>query len=61
MDNVPFSITLSYAELLALYSSVCTISCVYGEDPVRTGLLLSLEYAISTASNEKVFRIEVES
>lgn len=61
MDNVPFSITLSYAELLALHSSVSTISCVYGEDPVCDGLLRSLEYAILTASNEKVIRIEVET
>lgn len=61
MDDVSCSITLTFSELLALYSSVCTISCVYGEDPIRDGLIRSLEVAISIASNKNVVQIEVES
>ena len=59
MDDL--SITLTYAELLTLYSSLATISCVYGENAVRDGLLLSLEHAIDIASNTKVVQIEIEA
>lgn len=55
------SITLKYSELLMLYSSLVTISSVYGENAVRDSLVFSLEHLIDIASNTHVVEINVEA
>lgn len=53
--------SLSYSELLALHSCVSTISCVYGEDEIRSGLLFTLTEAIAKASRANAVILSVDA
>ncbi len=55
------SITLSYAELLALTSAVVTINNVYGASETLDNLECTLREAVYQLSSQHVANLEVEA